>query len=96
MSGWDDASRVLAEGLSWLRSREAAIGAGSIDLGQALMVAIIELDSDADIDYDDDSATHTGELQKLEQLEQSLLGDSGLITQIRQSPDLALADGSEL
>lgn len=109
---WEDTQRSLAQGLGWLRARETSLGAGSMTMGQALLEAIVELDSAQSdaletlgagglVQYTDDGQVRLGQLQRIEQMRAHFLGDSstgqvGLLDAIRDSEDPSLAEGPAL
>ena len=83
---WDQVRIGLAEGLAWLRSREVSTNAAGMTIDQAILEAIVEIDSEEGasevatlraskvIDVNDDAAVRPGLLQRLKVLEDSFLG----------------------
>ena len=109
--GWEDTRRSLAAGISWLRSRETAIGVEGTTVAQALLEAVVELDSaQADavatlgagglVQYSDDGQVRVGQLQRLEQMKAHFFGDPatgqvGLLDTIRTAADPSIAEAPE-
>ncbi len=86
---WEDLQRQLATGVVWLRAQEVGAASGTLSMEQALLEAIVEIDSDpagsqdaidtlgagGAMDYDDDGAVRPGKLQRLACIRTHFLGD---------------------
>jgi hypothetical protein len=84
---WRDVQQQLAVGITWLRSREIAIGGGAITLDQALLEELVAIDSEqvdalatlgegGKIDYADDGSVRLGQLQRIRRMRTTFFGDS--------------------
>jgi len=108
---WDALRANVASGLAWLRGREVSTNTAGVTQGQAILEAIVELDSDqADavetlgsgnlIEYRDDGSVRPGRLQRIEQIRAYFFGDSatgegGLFDAMREAEDPAFLENPE-
>lgn len=95
---WDAVREQLSRALGALAARDTATAGTSTTLEVAILEAVVDIDSDQSdavstlgegnrITYNDDGAVRPGQLQRLDALEAALLGDEGLLAQLRDAPD---------